>query len=92
MNTSDQMDEKPLKVEQDYIFLDSKKIRLRYRDVKYVQGWADANKYLPADLDLVELKFETDPDLKLYGWIHGEDWICLKNYKKDKIIMWKKVV
>lgn len=91
MNIDKQKQDKPLKVERDYIYIGKKRQRLRYRDVKSTCGWADCREFLPADLDLMKLKIKGKPHLELYGWIYGDDWVCFKADKDDQIFMWKKV-
>lgn len=60
-----------------------------YKDVKYDEdGWADANKYLPADYDLVYLKIEDQPCV--CGWSAGNSWDGLQVKKEDKVLFWKR--
>ncbi len=51
-------------------------------------GWADCNKYLPADYDLVLVKVEGKPVMA--GWISGVEWDGLKLQSNDKVKYWKR--
>lgn len=62
-----------------------------YRDVvKDPDGWVDAKKYLPMDLDLVLLKVRGRKPFT--GWIYQKQWdsgMVPKKVLKD-IIRWKR--
>ena len=79
-----------MKVGKD-IIVDKKtnKIRkLSYRDVEYgIDAWVDANKYLPADFELLYLKI----DNSIYcGWLNGTKWDGKMVNEKHKINYWKR--
>lgn len=60
-----------------------------YRDVQYdIDGWADSNKYLPDDFDLVYMKIEGKKTMP--GWASGNSWAGLKYKDGDKVLYWKR--
>ena len=60
-----------------------------YNQVDYDEdGWADVNKFLPADHDLVTVKVEGDKQ-PFAAWISGTEWDGIRLRKRDKIIAWK---
>ena len=81
-----------MKVSKDFVF-DEKKGKPRkfaYRDVKYdPDKWADANKFLPADFDLVHMKVE-GRNKDVSGWIKDQDWEGANFRKEYKVLFWKK--
>ncbi len=63
-------------------------INYNYRDVQYDKhGWADVNKFLPADFDLVFLNIEGKKTIS--GWFTGNNWDGLLLKEEDKVISWK---
>lgn len=78
-----------LKVGRDKIFDNNKgkERKLNYKDIPYdPEGWVDADKYLPADFDLMLLK--TDKNT-LKGWSTGIKWDGLR-IAEQKILYWKR--
>lgn len=59
-----------------------------YGDCEYNEKWADANKYLPADFDLVWCKIQDMPK-PLTGWHTGTGWDGLKMQPEYKVLSWK---
>lgn len=62
---------------------------LSYRRVeKDKDGWADADKFLPEDFDLVQMKTSTG---KIFvGWLVGNGWDGLKIKPTDVVVKWRK--
>ncbi len=50
-------------------------------------GWVDAEKYLPADLDLVFLKLEDGKVIS--GWIFGKIWDGYRLMPNHKVTHWR---
>lgn len=71
--------------------INGKSRRFTYSNVLYdAHGWADAEKFLPADYDLVMLKLEGN---KLRnGWSNGLSWDGLHLKKSEKVLMWKRKI
>ncbi len=54
-----------------------------------IEGWVDANQFLPADFDLCHLKIKdkkTSP-----GWLQGTCWSGANVVKEDIVLFWKKI-
>jgi len=82
-----------IKVGLDYI-LDNKnkQRRFTYNDIKYEPGkWADASKYLPADYDLVFIKYPNQIKTKS-AWCIGRKWDGLNIHPDQNVLYWKKNV
>lgn len=63
--------------------------KFSYKDVEYDnEKWADAEKYLPADFDLVFLKIKDLPIIS--GWMNGNNWEGLRIHSDDQVLYWKK--
>lgn len=74
------------KVGRDY-FKDP--IRIQYRHVPLDEdGWVDAEKYLPADYDLVFMKLEKGPTIA--GWSYANGFEGLRLKPDDKVLFWKR--
>jgi hypothetical protein len=58
-----------------------------YTQINYLNGWADAKKYLPFKYDLVNIKFKNKT---VHGWWDGLNWVGLKINPTDEAIQWKK--
>ncbi len=64
-------------------------IFVSYNDVEFDEnGWADAEKFLPEDYDLVSIRVEGKKDT--YGWVVGEYWDGVLLRSRDKVIAWKR--
>lgn len=62
---------------------------LDYHSVPHtVKGYADVEKYTPADCDLLYLLLEDGR--KKMGWWTGQSYFGLRLRPEDKIIGWKK--
>lgn len=60
-----------------------------YRDVKVdIDGWVDAELFLPGDYDLVYMKI--DGKKSVVGWSHGTAWDGLHLKKDQEIRYWKR--
>jgi hypothetical protein len=60
-----------------------------YKDVAYdIDGWADSEKYLPEDFDLVLMKLARGKTVP--GWIGGTTWYGLRFKKDDAVLFWKR--
>lgn len=67
-----------------------KERKVAYSDIYYdFDKWADIDKFLPADFDLVYLKCHNYTEM-LSGWCNGNSWDGLNVKKKHKITHWKK--
>jgi hypothetical protein len=63
--------------------------KFAYRDIPFDEdGWADAERFMPADYDLVFLKIEGKKSVS--GWSTGNSWDGLKLEKADKVKYWKR--
>lgn len=61
-----------------------------YKDIFYNDaGWADVEKYLPEDFDLVSMLLENKRIIN--GWINGLLWEGLRLKSTDKVLFWKKI-
>jgi hypothetical protein len=61
----------------------------KYSDCKKdIDGWVDAENFLPGDCDLVYIKIEGQKTFN--GWIHGVNWDGLKLKPGQKIKYWKR--
>lgn len=82
-----------IKVGTDYDALSSKGKKIRkpysYESVEYEKdGWADPDKFLPEDGDMVLMKrIGKEPIL---GWVNGKTWIGFRLKPDDIVIGWKK--
>lgn len=65
-----------------------KGFKYTYKEVKYLDGWADAELFLPNNFDLVFLKLEEGKTRS--GWHTGMGWDGLKLQPTDKVQYWKK--
>lgn len=76
------------KVKRD--FIDGKNPpKISYREVKFDEdGWADAEKWIPADYDLVFMKLKRGPTVS--GWAYGNEFIGLRMKPKDVVLYWKR--
>jgi hypothetical protein len=60
-----------------------------YKDVEYdIDGWADVNKYLPDDFDLVFMRLKRNRTIP--GWVNGSTWEGLRFKNDDVVLFWKK--
>lgn len=64
------------------------KAPFQYKQVLYLDGWADAQRYLPADYDLVLLKL--DNGRVRAGWSTGCGWDGLKLQPEERVLYWKR--
>ncbi len=62
-----------------------------YKDVFFnYEGWANPNKYLPMEFDLVFVKLRDNPNT--YAWINGKNWEGLRLKDDDIVIGWKRKI
>lgn len=61
-----------------------------YCHVQYEKdGWADPDKFLPEDYDLVLLNRQDKNPIK--GWVNGTTWFGFRLKEEDKVIGWRRV-
>ena len=78
-----------MKVGREYIKAGDKERKFSYTDVEYdPDNWVDANKYLPADYDLMYLKIKDKKTIS--GWAVGCNWDGLHFNDKDIVLYWKR--
>lgn len=51
-------------------------------------GWADPEKFLPEDFDMVWLNIKGKEPIT--GWINGKTWVGFRLKPLDKVLSWKK--
>lgn len=60
-----------------------------YAHVEYdIDGWADVEKYLPNDFDLVFLRLKRERTIP--GWINGQFFEGRKLKPDDVVLFWKR--
>ena len=65
-----------------------KKPRFSYKDILFDRdGWADSEKYLPKDADLVYMRLRRNKTIR--GWIFGKIWCGGQLREGDKVMFWK---
>lgn len=52
-----------------------------------LDGWADSNKFMPADFDLCLVKIKNKKTKS--GWAVGMQWDGLKIENNDQVLYWK---
>ncbi len=76
----------------DIIFDPKKNVnrKISYNDIEYdADRWCDASRFMPADFDLVYLKFSDDRKIRS-GWSIGKIWDGLNINPEVKITYWKR--
>lgn len=78
-----------MKIGKDLIPGRNKRSPLSYKDVLHnPEEWIDANQYLPADYDLVDIKVKNRGIIS--GWSVGREWDGLRLSETDEVLFWKK--
>jgi hypothetical protein len=63
---------------------------LSYHMIKTdIDGWVDANKYLPGDYDLVQMKMGRKI---VSGWLSGLTWDGLHYKPETKVEFWRRKI
>lgn len=75
-------------VGRQYTKPDGTRPYFRYKDIEWISGWADAEKYLPHDGDFCNLELATNKVIP--GWIHGDTWDGYRLKPTDKVIWWQR--
>lgn len=72
----------------------NRSILFNYSNVKYRDGWADAETFLPERYALVALKILRDNKefrKDINGWWTGKEWEALRMQKGDKVQFWRRL-
>jgi hypothetical protein len=83
---------KPLQVGKDYYESSGSKKKKVFANAQVLfdcDGWADVNRFLPRDFELVKVLLKNNKMKN--GWFNISRWDGLKILPTDEVVAWRKI-